>query len=215
MSQTAEAFVDSLVVAYGDGVQTGVPFSQSGSLKFAVNTEHTYTLGERIDSWSYVVCASAYGPSDASADLDRSTESVTVTVLRSPLAVLTLDGSLVEAGSAVEVEAGQVLSFDGALSVGFIEEAILTLDGSEILRTTSTEGLADESISGLLTVPEVPLGSELVLEYICTNTGAGLNSNRWSATLHVVPDPSTFGIFAIGAFLLVLRRSVPSRPHGE
>lgn len=210
MSQTADAFVDSLVLNHGDGTQASVPVNQLASLKFTATGSHAYTLGEGIDSRTYAAGATAYGPSDASSDLDRSASSTNVTVLRSPLAGLALDGNLVEAGSVLEVEVGQLLSFHGASAIGFIEEALLKLDGSQVMRTTSASGFADESLFGALTIPELSFGSDLLLEYMCSNTGSGLNSSTWSATLHVVPEPVTLSLLVMASALLLRRRRLAS-----
>jgi hypothetical protein len=119
--------------------------------------------------------------------------------------MMSLDGVLIPSGSVLEVTPGQVLSFEGSPALGFIEEAILKLHGTEILSTTSPDGLADEALSGLLTFPDLPPGSELLLEYFCTNTGYGLNSNTWSATLEVVPEPATLSLLVLGGVALLRR----------
>jgi len=206
VSNEANALVNSLLLGYDDGSSLAVPFSQASSLKFTTTASHTFALTEGEDARTFHVTATAYGPSDNSSDDDQDSDSMDLTVLRSPLAAISLDGALVPYGSVVDVTAGQSLPFDGSPATGFIEDAVLTLGDDEILATTSTSGNADELCHGTLTIPDLAVGEDVLLEYCTSNTGAGLNSNTWSATLHVVPEPSSLGILAIATLALAIAR---------
>jgi hypothetical protein len=205
VTQSAQAFVDSVTLDYGDGSNASLAFTQASALTFTTTASHSFALASGQDSRAFTVTATAYGPADNSSDDDQDSKNVVLTLLRSPLAMMSLDGVLIPSGSVLEVTPGQVLSFEGSPALGFIEEAILKLHGTEILSTTSPDGLADEALSGLLTFPDLPPGSELLLEYFCTNTGYGLNSNTWSATLEVVPEPATLSLLVLGGVALLRR----------
>ena len=206
MHQTAQSFVESVVIDHGDGSSDSVPFTQASSLTFSTTASHGFTLPADQDAKTFAVTGTAYGPSDNSSDNDQSTDSVNVTLFRSPLAVLNLDDALVAPGSVVEVISGQTFFFDGSPAFGFIEEASLMLGVQEIMAAISPSGIADEGFEGELMIPELPLGSDILLEYTTSNTGAGLNSNSWSATLHVVPEPTMLAFLALGGGLLIRRR---------
>jgi len=206
IQQATQSFVESVVINYGDGSNDSVPFSQAGSLTFSTTASHGFTLPADQDAKTFAVTATTYGPLDNSSDNDESSDSANVTLLRSPLAVLNLDDTIVAPGSVVEVISGQTLSFDGSPAFGFIEEASLMLGVQEIMAAISPSGIADEGFEGELMIPELPLGSDILLEYTTSNTGAGLNSHSWSATLHVVPEPGTVGLLLLGGLSLIRPR---------
>ena len=194
ISNTVNAIVQSISLDYGDGASSSVPFSQASSLTFAATASHGFALDPSQDWRTFNVIATAYGPPDNSPDDDQDTHSANVTLLRSPSAALSLNDTLVVSGSVVDVISGQVLSFDGSPALGFIEDASLILGAQEVLIATSASGLADEGFVGGLIVPELPVGSHIPLVYTTSNTGTGLNSGVWSATLHVVPEPATVSL---------------------
>ncbi len=211
ITQGGQALVESLSVDYGDGSPSSVSFSQASSLTFTATPSHVFALDAGEGAKSFQVCATAYGYSDGSTDDDQDSKATTIALLRSPFAILSLEGNLVGTGSVLEVRPGQVLTFDGSPAIGFNEEALLKLDGSQVMQTTSASGLADEALWGALTIPELPMGSDLLLEYMCSNTGSGLNADTWSATLHLVPERVTLSLLVMGsAFLLRRRRSASS-----
>lgn len=206
ISQTFAAFVDSVSVDFGDGYSSSVAFSQASSLKFSTAASHDFTLPANQDAKVFAVTGTAYGPSDNSSDNDQSSDSVNVTLLRSPLAALNLDGTAIPSATIVDVTPGQVLSFDGSPAVGFIDNAVLTLGGDEVMTNTSVVGEADKLFQDTFIVPSLSLGDDIVLQYLTSNTGAGLNSNTWSVTLHVVPEPATFCLVSLGSVILARRR---------